>query len=125
MSRQRAAVDREHQGHGAVCLRSGSLVGDRPPTLAAIIINNLLVWIAACSLGLACMGGAPVRPLQLPDLRVFGYAVAVGRRRGPVWGLRMSRSNTIGGFGYWLSASCYVDAGISCAARFAGLRMRC
>ena len=100
------------------------LFGGRPTAhAAAIIINNLLVWIAACSLGLVCIGvllrGRPVARPTRTWLPHCSWASS-----SPAWGCT-SRSSTTGGYGCWRCAACCVAAGISCAARFAGLPTRC
>ena len=54
------------------------LFGGRPTAhAAAIIINNLLVWIAACSLGLVCMG-ALFAEGQLPDYEYLAAPLFLG-----------------------------------------------
>ena len=77
VSRQRAAVDSEH-GCDARVLFAQRLFGGRPTAhAAAIIINNLLVWIAACSLGLVCMGVLFARG-QLPDYEYLAAPLFLG-----------------------------------------------
>jgi len=54
------------------------LFGGRPTAhAAAIIINNLLVWIAACSLGLVCMGVLFAEG-QLPDYAYLAAPLFLG-----------------------------------------------
>ena len=54
------------------------LFGGRPTAhAAAIIINNLLVWIAACSLGLVCMGVLFAEG-QLPDYEYLAAPLFLG-----------------------------------------------